>query len=94
MGGDNTQQTITGFDAHTQGCDQCHQGYLGRTGIFEVMPVRGALRDLLLQHAPASALAAQARQDGVLTLRQAGLRKVLQGITSVQEVMSSTQELA
>jgi type IV pilus assembly protein PilB len=58
------------------------------------MPVQGALRDLLLAQASASALAQQARHDGVLSLRQAGLRKVMQGITSLQVVMSNTQELA
>lgn len=90
--GGQTLHPVTGFNA--QGCPQCHQGYRGRTGIFEVMPVDGALRDLLLAQAPASALAQQARRDGVLSLRQAGLRKVMQGITSLQEVMSNTQELA
>jgi type IV pilus assembly protein PilB len=94
MGGQSCEAVVTGFHAHTEGCPQCHQGYRGRTGIFEVMPVHSTLRDLLLAQAPASALAQQARADGVLSLRQAGLRKVMQGITSVQEVMSSTQELA
>lgn len=93
-GGQPQPHPVTGFNARTQGCTQCHQGYRGRTGIFEVMTVDGALRDLLLAQAPASALAQQARQDGVLSLRQAGLRKVMQGITSLQEVMSNTQELA
>ncbi len=92
--GGQTLHPVTGFNAHAQGCPQCHQGYRGRTGIFEVMPVDGALRDLLLAQAPASALAQQARRDGVLSLRQAGLRKVMQGITSLQEVMNNTQELA
>jgi type IV pilus assembly protein PilB len=92
--GGQTLHPVTGFNAHAQGCPQCHQGYRGRTGIFEVMPVDSALRDLLLAQAPASALAQQARRDGVLSLRQAGLRKVMQGITSLQEVMSNTQELA
>lgn len=93
-GGQRQPHPVTGFNAHAQGCTQCHQGYRGRTGIFEVMPVQGALRDLLLAQASASALAQQARHDGVLSLRQAGLRKVMQGITSLQEVMSNTQELA
>jgi type IV pilus assembly protein PilB len=93
-GGQRQPHPFTGFNAHAQGCTQCHQGYRGRTGIFEVMPVQGALRDLLLAQASASALAQQARHDGVLSLRQAGLRKVMQGITSLQEVMSNTQELA
>lgn len=93
-GGQRQPHPVTGFNAHVQGCTQCHQGYRGRTGIFEVMPVQGALRDLLLAQASASALAQQARHDGVLSLRQAGLRKVMQGITSLQEVMSNTQELA
>ena len=89
-----TPAIVHGFEAHTEGCTNCHQGYKGRTGIFEVMPISSALHQLLLTQAPATALAAQARSDGVWSLRQAGLHKVQQGITSLQEVISSTQELA
>ena len=55
------------------------------------MPIGDALQALILQNASSQELAAQAVRDGVRTLRQAGWLKALQGITSVQEVMSMTR---
>ena len=74
------------------GCDQCHQGFNGRIGIFQVMPISDVIADLILQEASTSTIAAQAQREGVLTLRQSGLRKVVQGITSLQEVLGATSE--
>jgi type IV pilus assembly protein PilB len=74
------------------GCDQCHKGFAGRIGIFQVLPVSPVIADLILQEAPTSAIALQAQREGVLTLRQSGLRKVLQGITSLQEVLGATSD--
>jgi type IV pilus assembly protein PilB len=73
------------------GCEACDQGYKGRIGIYQVMPISDALQGLILQNASSQELAAQAIRDGVRTLRQAGWLKALQGITSVQEVMSMTR---
>jgi type IV pilus assembly protein PilB len=73
------------------GCEACDQGYQGRIGIYQVMPIGDALQALILQNASSQELAAQAVRDGVRTLRQAGWLKALQGITSVQEVMSMTR---
>ena len=74
------------------GCDQCHKGFNGRIGIFQVMPISDVIADLILQEASTSTIAAQAQREGVLTLRQSGLRKVVQGITSLQEVLGATSE--
>ena len=74
------------------GCDQCHKGFSGRTGIFQVMPVSDVIAELILQEASASDIAAQARREGVLTLRQSGIRHVLEGITSLEEVLAATSE--
>jgi type IV pilus assembly protein PilB len=74
------------------GCDPCHKGFNGRIGIFQVMPITDVIADLILQEASTSTIAAQAQREGVLTLRQAGLRKVVQGITSLQEVLGATSE--
>jgi type IV pilus assembly protein PilB len=74
------------------GCDQCHKGFKGRIGIFQVMPISEVTADLILQEASTSTIAAQAQREGVLTLRQSGLRKVVQGITSLQEVLGATSE--
>jgi type IV pilus assembly protein PilB len=72
------------------GCEACDQGYKGRIGIYQVMPISAPLQALILQNASSQELAAQAVRDGVRTLRQAGWLKALQGLTSVQEVMSMT----
>ena len=72
------------------GCSACHQGFKGRTGIFQVMPMSLALQSLVLQDADGLALAQQAQREGLRSLREAGLRKVLAGITSLDEVLAAT----
>ena len=75
-----------------QGCAACHKGFKGRTGIFQVMPVSAAMQDLIVQDAASPALEKQARIEGVHGLREAGLRKVIAGETSLEEVLSATRE--
>ena len=77
-----------------QGCRDCHRGFRGRTGIFQVMPVSNAMQELILQEAGALALDQQARRDGMRGLREAGLRKVIAGETSLEEVITATREQA
>jgi type IV pilus assembly protein PilB len=72
------------------GCSACNQGYKGRVGIYQVMPISEALQSLILQNASSQDLSGQAARDGVRTLRQAGWLKALEGITSLQEVMTLT----
>jgi type IV pilus assembly protein PilB len=74
------------------GCPQCHKGFAGRTGIFQVMPVSAEMQQLVLQEAGIQEMARQARSEGVGSLRMAGLRKVQQGITSLDEVLAATRE--
>jgi type IV pilus assembly protein PilB len=74
------------------GCAHCHKGFSGRTGIFEVMPVSPVMQDLVLQEASIQDMTQQARREGVNSLRIAGLRKVLQGITSLDEVLLATRD--
>ena len=74
------------------GCDHCHKGFKGRTGIFQVMPVSAQMQTLVLQDAGNQALAQQARLEGIASLRQAGLSKVIAGITSLDEVLAATRE--
>ena len=73
-------------------CGHCEQGYKGRVGVFQVMPISATLQQLILQGCDAITLHAQAQQEGMRTLRQAGWRKVLQGVTSAQEVLSLTPD--
>ncbi|TSE18837.1 putative type II secretion system protein HxcR [Tepidimonas alkaliphilus] len=74
------------------GCPACHDGYKGRIGLYQVMPVSEAIQQLILRGAHALDIAAQARREGVRTLRENGLRKVKMGITSLEEVLSATHE--
>lgn len=73
------------------GCDRCKgSGYKGRVGIYQVMPVSEAMQKLIMSGATAIELAAQAKAEGVKDLRESGLLKVRQGVTSLDEVLSTT----
>jgi type IV pilus assembly protein PilB len=72
------------------GCGQCLEGFMGRVGIFQVMPVSPAMASLLVQEKDLPTLTAQAQREGMRTLRQAGWLKVFSGLTAVQEVLGAT----
>ena len=73
------------------GCDACSgTGYRGRVGLYEVMEVTDSLRSLILAGAPAGDLRRRAVEEGMVTLRQSGLRKIAQGVTTVDEVTRET----
>ncbi len=75
------------------GCDHCKQtGYKGRVGIYQVMPVTEEIHRIILKNGSTLEIAQQAEREGVLTLRQAGLLKVKQGLTSLEEVLAVTNE--
>lgn len=73
-----------------QGCAQCHGGYLGRVGVFQVMPVSAALAEMVLSQSSVADMARQAVAEGVMSLRQAAWRKVKLGQTSIEEVLAHT----
>ncbi|HXG13170.1 MAG TPA: type II secretion system ATPase GspE [Gemmataceae bacterium] len=73
------------------GCRACRQtGFRGRTGIFELMVTSDSIRELVVQRANAAAIRNQALKEGMITLRQDGWRKVLMGITTIDEVARTT----
>jgi type IV pilus assembly protein PilB len=73
------------------GCDICGDtGYKGRVGIYQVMPITDAMTRIILKGGNESDIADQARREGVLDLRQAGLLKVKAGLTSLEEVEAVT----
>ncbi len=75
------------------GCDHCKgTGYKGRVGIYQVLPITDDMRQLIMRNGNALDIADQARKEGVLDLRQAGLRKVRSGITSLEEIEAVTNE--
>ena len=75
-----------------KGCANCTDGYKGRTGIYQVLPVTEAVARIILAAGSAVDIAAQAAKEGVWDLRRAGLEKVKNGLTSLEEVNSVTIE--
>ena len=75
------------------GCDRCKgSGYKGRVGVYEVMPVTEAIQHIILKGGSSIEIAQQAQREGVKNLRQSGLLKVRQGLTSLEEVLGCTNE--
>ncbi len=75
------------------GCDHCKgTGYKGRVGIYQVMPITDEMRQLIMRNGTAFDIAEQAKKEGVRDLRQSGLIKVKQGVTSLEEVEACTNE--
>jgi type IV pilus assembly protein PilB len=73
------------------GCEKCNKtGYKGRVGLYEVMEITDELRELVLVGASALELRRKAIEDGMITLRQSGLRKVKEGVTTMEEVARET----
>ena len=74
------------------GCSACNNGYKGRVGIYQVMPISEEIQRIILRGGSALDIAQQASKEGVRTLRESGLLKVRQGMTSLEEVLSVTNE--
>ena len=73
------------------GCGQCHNsGFHGRTGLYEVMPITPRLRQMIHQASPSQEIRRELRRQGVLTLREEGVRIALEGKTSLEEVLGVT----
>jgi type IV pilus assembly protein PilB len=75
-----------------KGCASCTDGYKGRVGIYQVLPVTESIARIILTGGSAVDIGAQAAKEGVWDLRRSGLEKVKQGLTSIQEVNSVTVE--
>lgn len=74
------------YRANSNPCRHCTDGYRGRVGIFQVMPISAALRQLIGEGAPMAAIETQAASENISSLRASGLKKVLDGITSLEEI--------
>jgi len=75
-----------------RGCDACGgTGFRGRLGIFELLPVTGGIKELVLARADAGALRSKAAAEGMRPLREDGWEKVRQGITTIEEVLRVTR---
>jgi type IV pilus assembly protein PilB len=71
---------------HAKGCNLCTNGYKGRVGIYQVMPVTETIGRIIMEDGNAMQIAEQSRKDGIPDLRQSGLKKVKDGITSLEEI--------
>ncbi len=75
------------------GCERCNGGgYKGRVGIYQIMPITPAIESIILANGNAMQIAAQSEAEGVKSLRQSGLVKVKNGLTSLEEVLGCTNE--
>ena len=74
------------------GCPACSGGYKGRVGIYQVMPISEEIQKIILRDGSALEIAAQSEREGVRSLRRSGLQKVMQGVTSLEEVLGVTNE--
>jgi len=82
-----------GFTVHgPAGCDQCSEGYKGRVGIYQVMPVSEEMGRIIMEGGNALVLGEQAQKEGIPDLRQSGLKKVKDGMTSLDEINRVTKE--
>ena len=74
-------------------CDRCGgSGYKGRVGIYQLMPISESIERIILQQGTTADIEDQARKEGVKTLRESGLQKVKQGMTSLEEILGCTNE--
>ncbi len=87
------EEIATGFTTYKPvGCDLCTNGYKGRVGIFQVMPVSETMGKIILEGGTSLQLEEQAEKEGVNNLRKSGLRKVMEGITSLKELNRVTKD--
>ena len=74
------------------GCEKCNNtGYLGRIAIYEVMPISEKISKLIIEKAAALDIQKQAMEEGMLTMKQDGYVKVLEGVTTIDEVIRVAQ---
>ncbi len=74
------------------GCSSCTNGYKGRVGVYQVMPITEEIQRIILTEGTAMDIAAQAQREGVRDLRQSGLIKVRAGVTTLDEIISVTND--
>ncbi|MDC0661781.1 type IV-A pilus assembly ATPase PilB [Marinobacter sp. SS21] len=87
------EQIDTGFTLYRpKGCDKCNGGYKGRVGIYEVVSITNRLANMIMEEASSIKIAEQAQAEGFTNLRQSALKKVIQGVTSLEEANRVTKD--
>lgn len=74
------------------GCSQCNNGYKGRTGLYELLPVSQSIEQIIMRNGNALDILQQAQQEGMITMYQSGLEKIKLGLTTIEEVNRVTME--
>lgn len=89
---DDFKEKFQLFGPKEGGCELCNNGYKGRVGIYQVMPISDAISRIIMKNGTAHDIADQAKAEGVNDLRRSGILKVMQGLTSIEEVEAVTNE--
>lgn len=89
---DDFKEELKLYGHNPEGCELCNGGYKGRVGIYQVMPITDAISRIIMKNGTAHDIADQARIEGVNDLRRSGILKVMQGLTSIEEVEACTNE--
>jgi type IV pilus assembly protein PilB len=74
------------------GCSKCNEGYKGRVGIYQVMPISEAMGRIIMSEGNSIDIADQAKEEGIDDLRRSALKKVMAGLTSLEEANRVTQD--
>ena len=80
------------FGPNIQGCSQCHSGYSGRVGLYEVLPITQAIGHVIMEGGSSLDILDTALKEGLQTLRRSGLNRVLDGVTSLEEINRVTKD--
>ena len=75
-----------------KGCDNCNNGYKGRVGIYEVVAITPGMQHIIMAEGNSLEISQKAQEEGFNTLRQSGLLKALEGITSLEEINRVTRD--
>ena len=74
------------------GCDQCTNGYKGRVGVYQVMPISDEIGRIIMEGGNSLEIEAQAKKEGIADIRESGLKKVRDGLTSLEEINRITKD--
>ena len=74
------------------GCDQCSEGFKGRVGIYQVLPISEEIGRIIMENGKAMDIAEQAEKEGIDDLRKSAIKKVIAGMTSLEEINRVTKD--
>ena len=90
-----TEEQLNGvviYNHNPSGCEKCNRGYKGRVGIYEVVFITPEIQSIIMEEGNSLQISEQARKAGFNNLRQSGLLKIMEGVTTLEEVNRVTQD--